>query len=222
MSPSNYNRKNSFIFYHEYKKHFELLSPDDLTALIFAIFDYEEEGIVRELSPMAAMAFSFIRTDLDNSRQKYFDQCQKNRDNANKRWHPKDATACDRMRSDANDADNDNDNDNDNENTLPGKGKKEMEKDFEISEFSKSIQDTFTLWIEYKKRKYTKIGFKSLKSQVKKAIGKYGEPVVSDRIEHAMAHEWVGMNLNTIEAPEAEPGEGERWQDRAHREMEGK
>lgn len=65
--------KNSFVLYLDYKKHFDLIQDDgDFRRLIEAIFAYCEDG--REpsnLSPVAEMAFSFIRANLDRDNEKY-------------------------------------------------------------------------------------------------------------------------------------------------------
>ncbi len=54
---------------------------------------------------------------IDRDRAKYADVCNKNSENANKRWKNErmrsHTNGCNRMRSNAVDADNDNDNDND-------------------------------------------------------------------------------------------------------------
>ena len=58
-----------------------------------------------------------MRAQIDRDRAKYADVCNKNSENANKRWKNErmrsHTNGCNRMRSNAVDADNDNDNDND-------------------------------------------------------------------------------------------------------------
>lgn len=73
--------KNSFVLYYEYKEHFDLLSDEELGKLMRAIMVYEAEGVVPELDGMVKMAFSFIRKDLDISREKYDAKCERNRQN---------------------------------------------------------------------------------------------------------------------------------------------
>ena len=65
--------KNSFVLYLDYKKHFDLIQDDgDFRRLIEAIFAYCEDGSEpSNLSPVAEMAFSFIRANLDRDNEKY-------------------------------------------------------------------------------------------------------------------------------------------------------
>ena len=73
--------KNSFILYHEYAEHFELLSDAELGQLMRAIMSYESDGVLPDLKGMVKMAFSFIKKDLDLSREKYKAKCERNRQN---------------------------------------------------------------------------------------------------------------------------------------------
>lgn len=65
--------KSSFVLYLDYKKHFDLIQDDtDFRRLIEAIFAYCETGTEpSDLSPVALMAFSFIRANLDRDNEKY-------------------------------------------------------------------------------------------------------------------------------------------------------
>lgn len=65
--------KSSFVLYLDYKKHFDLIQDDtDFRRLIEAIFAYCETGTEPfDLSPVALMAFSFIRANLDRDSDKY-------------------------------------------------------------------------------------------------------------------------------------------------------
>lgn len=65
--------KSSFVLYLDYKKHFDLIQDDtDFRRLIEAIFAYCETGTEpSDLSPVALMAFSFIRANLDRDSDKY-------------------------------------------------------------------------------------------------------------------------------------------------------
>lgn len=65
--------KNSFVLYLDYKKHFDLIRDDkDFRHLIEAIFAYCENGSEpSDLSPVARMAFSFVRANLDRDNGKY-------------------------------------------------------------------------------------------------------------------------------------------------------
>lgn len=82
--------KNSFILYHEYQQHFELLSDEELGKFMRVIFNYEITGkIPKDLSPMQKMAFSFIKKDLDDNREKYNATIEAKKANGSKGGRPK-------------------------------------------------------------------------------------------------------------------------------------
>ena len=63
--------KNSFLIYHEYKEHFELLSDEELGRFMRGIMSYEIDGVLPEFDGMLKMAFSFVRAQLDRDTKKY-------------------------------------------------------------------------------------------------------------------------------------------------------
>ena len=126
--------KKSFVLYNEYQKHIEKLSDEEAGKLFKALFTYCESGDVTELPPMADMAFSFMQTQIDKDTKKYEERCKKSRQAAKTRWknaeyaeaehsanadssNAQNANACERISSNAQNADNDNEYDNDNDNT---------------------------------------------------------------------------------------------------------
>jgi hypothetical protein len=75
--------------YDDYKQHFELLeNSEDVKQLLFAIFDYHKNMTINPLSPMAKMAFSFIKSNLDRDMQKYEAIVNRNRNNGLKGGRP--------------------------------------------------------------------------------------------------------------------------------------
>lgn len=101
--------RESFVMYTNYSRKIKLLTIEQRGVLLTAILAYEAGEDIPQLDDMTTMAFEFIKDDLDANRQKYEDTCNKNRENAQKRWQNKkksDATASDRNRVDANHADN--------------------------------------------------------------------------------------------------------------------
>lgn len=72
--------KKSFILYGDYQSHFQMMSREEQGDLIMAIFAYEEGGDIPPLTPMAAMAFSFISKQLDRDEEKYNEVCQSRRE----------------------------------------------------------------------------------------------------------------------------------------------
>lgn len=62
--------------------------PDEIRLEVYdALFAYVETGNTPELSPQAAAAFAFIRTDIDLETDKAIAVCEKRRENIMKRWH---------------------------------------------------------------------------------------------------------------------------------------
>jgi hypothetical protein len=80
--------KNSFIIYHEYAEHFEMLDDAELGQLIRAIMEYEQHQTIPNLPKHLALAFSFIKKDLDYNRDKYEEICEKNKLNGKKGGRP--------------------------------------------------------------------------------------------------------------------------------------
>lgn len=63
--------KNSFILYCDTGQHLELLSDEDAGLLFKGIVHYADTGELPQLPPMAAMAFSFIRAQIDRDQEKW-------------------------------------------------------------------------------------------------------------------------------------------------------
>ena len=110
--------RDSFVIYANYGRKTQKLSMEQRGFLFTAILAYECGEELPELDDMTATAFEFIKDDLDANRQRYEAVCEKNRENANKRWQDRkksDATACDRNRMDANHAEHEHDNEHEHE-----------------------------------------------------------------------------------------------------------
>ena len=73
--------KKAFYLYNDYIDHVKLMSDEDAGKLFKAILEYENDLEVQELSGVAAMAFSFIKNQLDRDSSKYEEICKKNRAN---------------------------------------------------------------------------------------------------------------------------------------------
>lgn len=63
--------KKSFILYCDIGQHLELLSNEDAGLLFKGIVHYADTGEPPQLPPMAAMAFSFIRAQIDRDQEKW-------------------------------------------------------------------------------------------------------------------------------------------------------
>lgn len=117
MTNTQQKEKPNFLYYTDWAE--QLLSfPADLRLKIDDAVKlyvlYGEEPADRDV--LYSM-FGLMRAQIDRDRAKYADVCNKNSENANKRWKNErmrsHTNGCNRMRSNAVDADNDNDNDKD-------------------------------------------------------------------------------------------------------------
>ncbi len=90
-----------FILYMDNKPFFTEVELEDAGRLICGIFEYKETGIPPDFSdyPFLKAAFIAIKGALDRDDEKYQKRCEKNRENALKRWGTDDANACDRIQS---------------------------------------------------------------------------------------------------------------------------
>ncbi len=74
--------KKSFLLYLDYKPHLDLIKDNgEYRKLMDGIFEYQLSGTVPDLSPLAGMAFSFIKTNIDRDNEKYGRVCERNRKN---------------------------------------------------------------------------------------------------------------------------------------------
>lgn len=112
------SKKKSFIFYTDwYDTLFKDLSNENTGRLLKMMCLYQLSGNCDYTGdPEIDTAFKFIRAQIDRDSNTYADRCRKNAENAHKRWkNANNANGCERIQTDANDADNDTDNHTDND-----------------------------------------------------------------------------------------------------------
>ena len=106
--------KKSVLIYVDWIATFSKLEDDEAGRLIKHFFSY-----VNDLNPVSdrltELLFEPIKQQLKRDLKAYEQTCQRNSLNASLRWNKNNATACDRIQSDAKHADNDIDTDNDND-----------------------------------------------------------------------------------------------------------
>ena len=79
--------KDSFILYAGQYDTLKVLSDDQLGKIFRALYIYVGEGTEPSFGDMAlAMAFGFIRKEVDRARQRYDEICEKRRESIKKRW----------------------------------------------------------------------------------------------------------------------------------------
>jgi hypothetical protein len=99
-------KKNSFILYHSYQKHLNLLTNEQRGILLTALFEYSDKQIIPALDPVSMMAFNFIAEDMDINRDKWEEMAEvrseAGRKGAEARWkgHTKDSDKEDKIAND--------------------------------------------------------------------------------------------------------------------------
>lgn len=84
--------KDTFILYTEYSKHLTLLSMEQRGVLFTAIMCYQTEEELPEMDDVTAMAFSFIRSDLERCEKEYQKKIDASRENGKLGGRPKKET----------------------------------------------------------------------------------------------------------------------------------
>lgn len=92
-----------------------VLSNEQFGKVVRAVADYIDSGIEPQLEPIELISFNLLKESALRSADKYKERCEKNKENAQKRWGtsddanasdgmPSHTNASDGMRTDANDA----------------------------------------------------------------------------------------------------------------------
>jgi len=109
------------VFYESWKNVISELTKDVQLEIYQAITEYAINGNLIELKPIAKVAFSFIKQDLDRDAKAYIEKCNRNRDNAKKGGAPKGnknaqktTETTERLKKQPKQPDNDNDNESTN------------------------------------------------------------------------------------------------------------
>ena len=141
--------KKSFIAYCDWKETFDALPDEKAGQLVKHLFAYVNDENPQTNDVLINAVFANIKLTLKRDLQKYEGIRKKNTENAQKRWDAKNATASDRMRNDAKNADSDNDSDNVNGNDSVNEKKN---KNILLSKVDESTLDD-------KEKKYYQIAF---------------------------------------------------------------
>lgn len=96
--------QKGFIVYGDTKAVVDELTDEQVGKLFRGMLDYFVDGTEPEFSDVLKFVFIPIRQQMDRNSDKYVKMCDRNKKNAKKRW---DASGCDRMHSDAVDANTD-------------------------------------------------------------------------------------------------------------------
>ena len=122
-------KRDYFPMFFRYRESFTGLTDEQVGRIIRAAIDYAADGKTPRLSPVEAMAFAFIRGDIDRAVQAYEERCEKNRRAAEQRWETAengspavDANAYERIQTDANDTKQTNNQASNQSNNIPSGG----------------------------------------------------------------------------------------------------
>jgi len=74
------------LLYFDVRPSLKRFSLEEKGRLFEAILDFGEYGVVPELDGALAVAWDFIQPRLEKDRDRYVENCEKHRDNANARW----------------------------------------------------------------------------------------------------------------------------------------
>ena len=98
----------AFLMLKQWREQIELLTDEQKGLLLSAIYDFQCFGndFITD-DGMLKMLWATIKQTFEFNNRKYEERCQKNSENAKKRWSKKDAIGCKRIETDAKDTDND-------------------------------------------------------------------------------------------------------------------
>lgn len=95
-------KRDAMVFPFRWFSTLRGLDDKDLRVMLDAICAYAERGEAPNFTGMASALWNEFAARIDRDNVRYSETCERNRDNAKKRWMPSDATACDRMQKHAN------------------------------------------------------------------------------------------------------------------------
>lgn len=210
--------KKSFQIYYDYEEHLELLSDEEKGQLLMAMLKYAKTGEVSDLEGATMMAFSFIRLQMDRDDAKYEETCRKNRKNGSKGGRPKETEQSsenpknptviqetERLSQEPKKPDTDTDTDinlSSDANASSDCGKPPDD----LSVFTGDLRSTVQDWFSYKaekRSKYTPTGRKSLITEIKNNVSKYGQAAVIEVIKQSMGSNYQGITWDKLKAMNA-------------------
>ena len=89
------SKRPGVLLYFDRVLFLDRLSDEQNGQIFRAAIQYARDGVVPEFSdPALLIAWDFLRPALDEDAEKYLAKCERNKQNAVKRWHP---NGCERM-----------------------------------------------------------------------------------------------------------------------------
>lgn len=79
-------KAKGIMLYFDIKEPLKDFSDEERGKLVWALLEYAENGTMPQFSGSLKTAFNFIKKDIDRDIEKYFNRCQKNKENISKRY----------------------------------------------------------------------------------------------------------------------------------------
>jgi len=209
--------KKGFQLYYDYRGMCDALTDEQAGQLLKAIFAHEA-GEQPELDGALKGIYILLANQLDRDSEKYIKKCDKNKENAQKRWVDN-TNVCERIPPHANVCETvpkhaDTDTDTDTDTDIKTQGAHTRTGDvFSGRSFSPKMQDKITEWLKYKTEKrdtYKPTGLTAFLSQVENQLKKHTEDDVCALIDECMAANWKGIIWDKIKSRASPRKEYER------------
>ena len=78
--------KKGMIMYYDVLEQLEDFNDKDFRQIIEAVIEYDKNGTLPDFEGEKKIAFKFIKMSIDRNNEQYNNICEKNRQNAQKRW----------------------------------------------------------------------------------------------------------------------------------------
>ena len=219
--------KKSFLMYTSYQEQLALLSDEECGRLMRAVMAYADNHTILPLGGATAMAFAFIRAQMDRDEEAYEERCVKNRENGMRGGRPKKDTSnkTERLQEKPNKTerflekpkkpDNDNEDDNDDEDDIitpptPSKGARAKKADA-FAEFAGDDTELAAALAGYEEMR--KLIKKTMTDRAKQNLLAKLRRLAADRdgqialIDNATAHNWLSVYKSDDQhGPLAPPG----------------
>ena len=83
---SLHDKENSFLLFTDERAAVESMSDEDAGKMVKAIFAYADEGIIPPFKGLMLAIFNLFKGQIDRCQKNYKETCERNRQNAEKRW----------------------------------------------------------------------------------------------------------------------------------------
>jgi hypothetical protein len=181
----------SFILHKDSLDILQELTDEQAGQLFKSIWHYQN-GEQIELSPLLRIAFTPFKNQFGRDVVAYQERCQKNSDNAKKRWE-KNATVCDRIGTVAKDAYSKSDSKSDSKNK-----NKNNSKNINIDSFDENIKPSVELIISHREDMNKPITKRGVDMLLKKLdhYAKHNDITFDDALDFWLGEKWQGIDID--------------------------